>query len=179
VPEEEIKIISRVLSSALPGLEQFVTEERHATLLGKMAYNSYGVCFDGGRDDKVHLHFEIVRRSCSFSNCSPCPRNDRKMSKRHGHPTGLRSKSAAVYILFQHMNVFFARAIVPSDTVFLRLPIRALHPPALLSAAEHPNSTSSPIALSRKATKSLYPTSTPPDTLTRLPLTPGGAGAWN
>ncbi|KIM75022.1 hypothetical protein PILCRDRAFT_13960 [Piloderma croceum F 1598] len=51
-PEEEIKIVSRVLSSALPGLEQFVTEERHATLLGKMAYNSYGVCFGDGRDDK-------------------------------------------------------------------------------------------------------------------------------
>jgi len=33
-------------------LEQFVTEERHATLLGKMAYNAYGVYFDGGRDDK-------------------------------------------------------------------------------------------------------------------------------
>lgn len=52
-PEEEIKIISQVFSSALPGLEQFVTEERYATLLGKMAYNAYGVCFGGGRNDKV------------------------------------------------------------------------------------------------------------------------------
>jgi len=36
----------------LPGLEQFITDERHATLLGKMVYNSYGVCFNGGREDK-------------------------------------------------------------------------------------------------------------------------------
>jgi import receptor subunit TOM20 len=61
-PEEEIKIVSKVLSSALPGLEQFVTEERHATLLGKMAYNSYGVCFGDGRDDRVYLHHEIMHK---------------------------------------------------------------------------------------------------------------------
>ncbi len=48
-----MKHLSQVLESGLPGLEQFVTEERHATLLGKMAYNAYGVYFDGGRDDKV------------------------------------------------------------------------------------------------------------------------------
>jgi mitochondrial import receptor subunit TOM20 len=59
-PEEEIKIVSQVLSSALPGLEQFVTEERHATLLGKMAYNAYGVCFGSGRDDKVCLQLEVM-----------------------------------------------------------------------------------------------------------------------
>ena len=48
-----MKRLSQVLETALPGLEQFVTEERHVTLLGKMAYNAYGVYFDGGRDDKV------------------------------------------------------------------------------------------------------------------------------
>ena len=48
-----IKHLAQVLECALPGLEQFVTEERHATLLGKMAYNAYGVYFNGGRDDKV------------------------------------------------------------------------------------------------------------------------------
>ncbi|KAK2465945.1 hypothetical protein APHAL10511_001586 [Amanita phalloides] len=47
-----MKYLSQVLESALPGLEQFVTEDRHATLLGKMAYNAYGVYYDGGRDDK-------------------------------------------------------------------------------------------------------------------------------
>jgi import receptor subunit TOM20 len=52
-PQEEMKLLRDVLQNTLPGLEQFVTEERHATLLGKMSYNSYGVCFGGGRDDKV------------------------------------------------------------------------------------------------------------------------------
>jgi import receptor subunit TOM20 len=54
-PKEERGLLVDVLQTALPGLEQFVTDERHATLLGKMAYNSYGVCFAGGRDDKVSL----------------------------------------------------------------------------------------------------------------------------
>ena len=49
------KHLSQVLDTAIPGFEQFVTEERHVTLLGKMAYNAYGVYFDGGRDDKVSL----------------------------------------------------------------------------------------------------------------------------
>ncbi|KAJ3573704.1 hypothetical protein NP233_g2271 [Leucocoprinus birnbaumii] len=47
--EEELPLISAVLEKTLPGLEQFVTEERHATLLGKMAYNAIGV---GYREDK-------------------------------------------------------------------------------------------------------------------------------
>ncbi|KAG5639700.1 hypothetical protein H0H81_005883 [Sphagnurus paluster] len=51
-PAEELPLLVDVLQTALPGLEQFVTDERHATLLGKMAYNSFGVYFDGGRDDK-------------------------------------------------------------------------------------------------------------------------------
>lgn len=50
---EELPLLVSVLQTALPGLEQFVTNERHATLLGKMAYNAFGVCFGGGRDDKV------------------------------------------------------------------------------------------------------------------------------
>jgi mitochondrial import receptor subunit TOM20 len=54
-PEEEVKLLRDVFRNALPGLEHFVTDERHATLLGKMAYNSYGVCFGGGRNDKVRL----------------------------------------------------------------------------------------------------------------------------
>lgn len=52
-PEDDYKLLGKVLSTALPGLEQFINDERHATLLGKMAYNDYGVCFDDGRDDKV------------------------------------------------------------------------------------------------------------------------------
>ncbi|KIK29127.1 hypothetical protein PISMIDRAFT_672528 [Pisolithus microcarpus 441] len=51
-PEEETKILREVLQHALPGLEQFVTEERHATYLGGMSYNAFGVYFGEGRDDK-------------------------------------------------------------------------------------------------------------------------------
>ncbi|KIM63614.1 hypothetical protein SCLCIDRAFT_1214007 [Scleroderma citrinum Foug A] len=51
-PEEETKLLKGVLQSALPGLEQFVTEERHATYLGGMSYNAFGVYFGEGREDK-------------------------------------------------------------------------------------------------------------------------------
>jgi import receptor subunit TOM20 len=51
--EEELPLLVDILQTALPGLEQFVTSERHATLLGKMAYNAIGVTFGEGRDDKV------------------------------------------------------------------------------------------------------------------------------
>ncbi|KXN89448.1 SET and MYND domain-containing protein 5 [Leucoagaricus sp. SymC.cos] len=48
--EEELPSVSAVLEKTLPGLEQFVTEERHAMLVGKMLYNAIGV---GRRDDKL------------------------------------------------------------------------------------------------------------------------------
>lgn len=50
--EEELPLLAELLHATLPGLEQFTTSERHATLLGKMAYNAFGICFAGGRDDK-------------------------------------------------------------------------------------------------------------------------------
>ncbi|EIW76196.1 MAS20-domain-containing protein [Coniophora puteana RWD-64-598 SS2] len=52
VPEEKLKGVRDVLKNALPGLETFVTDERYATMLGKMAYNSFGVVFGEGRDGK-------------------------------------------------------------------------------------------------------------------------------
>ena len=42
-----------ILKANLPGLEDFVTDERYTVLLGKMAYNAYGILPSGGRDDKV------------------------------------------------------------------------------------------------------------------------------
>ncbi|TFK25926.1 MAS20-domain-containing protein [Coprinopsis marcescibilis] len=51
-PEAELPIFTELLKATLPGLEQFTTPERHAILVGKMAYNSYGVTFNGGRDDR-------------------------------------------------------------------------------------------------------------------------------
>jgi mitochondrial import receptor subunit TOM20 len=50
---EDIALLKAVFEHALPGLESFVTDERYAQLLGKIAFNSYGVSFDGGRDDRV------------------------------------------------------------------------------------------------------------------------------
>ncbi|KAL1743122.1 hypothetical protein HDZ31DRAFT_83665 [Schizophyllum fasciatum] len=51
-PSEEVELLSNVLAAALPGLEAFVTPERYATFLGKVAYNSFGVCINGGRLDR-------------------------------------------------------------------------------------------------------------------------------
>jgi import receptor subunit TOM20 len=42
-----------ILKANLPGLEDFVTDERYTVLIGKMAYNAYGILPSGGRDDKV------------------------------------------------------------------------------------------------------------------------------
>ncbi|KAG1755368.1 hypothetical protein EDB19DRAFT_1891677 [Suillus lakei] len=50
--DNETRVLKDVLQTALPGLEQFLTEERHATFVGKMSYNSYGVYFGEGREDK-------------------------------------------------------------------------------------------------------------------------------
>ncbi|KAF9450959.1 MAS20-domain-containing protein [Macrolepiota fuliginosa MF-IS2] len=46
---EELPLVAAVLEKTLPGLEQFVTDERHSMLIGKMLYNAIGV---GSRDDK-------------------------------------------------------------------------------------------------------------------------------
>lgn len=55
VDEKDNKALCEVLGAALPGLENSLTEERHATYLGKISYNSYGICFSGGRDDRVRF----------------------------------------------------------------------------------------------------------------------------
>ncbi|KAJ3863464.1 hypothetical protein EV359DRAFT_73593 [Lentinula novae-zelandiae] len=52
LPKDGLKLLTAVLDSAMPGLDALATEERYATLLGKMLYNAYGVYYDGGRDDR-------------------------------------------------------------------------------------------------------------------------------
>ncbi|KAJ3740960.1 hypothetical protein DFH05DRAFT_1507880 [Lentinula detonsa] len=52
LPKNGMNLLTEVLNSAMPGLDALVTDERYATLLGKMAYNAYGVFYNGGRDDK-------------------------------------------------------------------------------------------------------------------------------
>lgn len=51
--ENEAEHLRAILKTNLQGLEDFVTDERYTVLIGKMAYNAYGVSFSGGRDDKV------------------------------------------------------------------------------------------------------------------------------
>ncbi|KAG9121181.1 hypothetical protein FRC07_002977 [Ceratobasidium sp. 392] len=60
----EMEALKKVLQTAMEGLEQFVGD-RYALLKGKMAYNSIGVCFSGGRDDKpiVTVRPEDVERT--------------------------------------------------------------------------------------------------------------------
>ncbi|KAF9006688.1 MAS20 protein import receptor-domain-containing protein [Cyathus striatus] len=49
---EEATLLTDVLEGALPGLKQFIPEDRYTVITGKIAYNSYGVCHNGGRDNK-------------------------------------------------------------------------------------------------------------------------------
>ena len=51
--QEEKTLLSDVLAAALPGLERLLGDDRHDILKGKMRYNSIGVGFNSGRDDKV------------------------------------------------------------------------------------------------------------------------------
>lgn len=50
--EGEAEQLRSIMKANLPGLEEFVTDERYTVLTGKMAYNAYGVSLSGGRDDK-------------------------------------------------------------------------------------------------------------------------------
>ncbi|KAF9821281.1 hypothetical protein IEO21_00889 [Rhodonia placenta] len=52
VSEEETKMLCDVLGAALPGLDKSLTDERHATYNGKLAYNAIGVVLGEGRDDR-------------------------------------------------------------------------------------------------------------------------------
>jgi import receptor subunit TOM20 len=52
--EGEAEQLRAILKANLQGLEDFVTDERYTTLVGKMAYNAYGIFPAAeGRDDKV------------------------------------------------------------------------------------------------------------------------------
>ena len=64
VTDEEVKVLRDVLGAALPGLEDSIVEERHAVLVGKMAYNAIGVCPNGGREDRVRTATSSRREVC-------------------------------------------------------------------------------------------------------------------
>jgi import receptor subunit TOM20 len=66
--EGEAEQLRSIMKANLPGLEEFVTDERYTVLTGKMAYNAYGVSLSGGRDDKVRI-FRLLHTSqfCSYA----------------------------------------------------------------------------------------------------------------
>ncbi|KAJ6515399.1 hypothetical protein C8R45DRAFT_956386 [Mycena sanguinolenta] len=51
-PAEEYPLVVALLRATLPGLEAFISPESHKSLMGKIAFNAFGVCFGGGRDDR-------------------------------------------------------------------------------------------------------------------------------
>jgi import receptor subunit TOM20 len=65
--EDEAEQLRSILKANLEGLEEFVTNERYTVLIGKMAYNAYGVSFSGGRDDKVRYILLHLYLSSPFS----------------------------------------------------------------------------------------------------------------
>jgi len=76
--KEEFQLLRDVLAAALPGLEEFISDEKYATLCGKMAYNAFGVCFAGGRNDRVCILISpfyllimnsLARACCSTRRC--------------------------------------------------------------------------------------------------------------
>lgn len=83
--EGEAEQLRSIMKANLPGLEEFVTDERYTVLTGKMAYNAYGISLSGGRDDKVRIfHLLLTHRDCVLMMaalpCSHCQTPDQKTS---------------------------------------------------------------------------------------------------
>ncbi|KAF7302101.1 SET domain-containing protein [Mycena indigotica] len=52
-PEQEYELLVSMLKTTLPGLEAFLAEDSHKSLLGKLVFNAFGVCYgEKGRDDR-------------------------------------------------------------------------------------------------------------------------------
>ncbi|KAK7062149.1 SET domain-containing protein, partial [Favolaschia claudopus] len=51
-PEEEFGLVAGLLKATLPGLDAFISVTSHKDLLGRIAFNTFGVCYGGGRDDR-------------------------------------------------------------------------------------------------------------------------------
>jgi import receptor subunit TOM20 len=69
--EQEAEHLRTILKANLGGLEDFVTDERYTVLLGKMAYNAYGISPASGRDDKVRKFLLFVPLA---THCGLCLR---------------------------------------------------------------------------------------------------------
>ncbi|KAF7294333.1 SET domain-containing protein [Mycena chlorophos] len=51
-PEEEYGLLVAMLKATLPGLEEFLSEDSHKSLVGKLVFAAFGVCFGEGREDR-------------------------------------------------------------------------------------------------------------------------------
>jgi hypothetical protein len=93
VTQDEKTLLSNVLAAALPGLERLLGEDRHDILKGKIRYNSIGISFNGGRDDKVRQTFGCLPNlPLNFSH-SPHRETVQKTLSGPVRHTALRDKS--------------------------------------------------------------------------------------
>ncbi|KAF8338939.1 uncharacterized protein EI90DRAFT_3039762 [Cantharellus anzutake] len=51
-PNEEAKLVRDIFNAAVPGLEDFLKDDRYSVIKGKVLYNAIGISFGGGRPDK-------------------------------------------------------------------------------------------------------------------------------
>lgn len=120
--EEERQVLVDVLQTALPGLEQFV-KEGHATLLGKITYNAFGVCFGDGRDDRVSISSLFRVNLADLSNIPPLrpyPQSDQRMSREHVRHLAPLGKSARHSTPFLPTSRTLAiRTLIPHSTPVL------------------------------------------------------------
>lgn len=64
--EKEIELLKVALGSKIPGIEEFINEERYLTLKGKLLYNAYGISTSLNADRSVE-----VRNSFWIYYCIP------------------------------------------------------------------------------------------------------------
>lgn len=66
--EKEIELLKTTLGSRIPGIEEFINEERYLTLKGKLLYNAYGLStsLDPERSVEVTIRIRNTHTQSSF-----------------------------------------------------------------------------------------------------------------
>lgn len=182
VPEEEVKLFADVMAAAVPGLEQYVTDERYAIMYGKMAYNAFGICFGDGRGDKVTFRLYLSPETLVYYRQST--------AHFHGKTRGCRKDTDPIrnFKAGRKWNVpglsiciFFCHFCLRTHhlTYTFRLLIHVPLPPTLPLSMAPPKCTSLPIVHSPRATKSQLRTLMFLNTQMNLRLKRGDADGWN
>lgn len=65
-PEGEHEKLKQVLNTSLPFLDDIHNDERHSNYRAKVVYNSLGISFDGGREDKVCNHAHMCYSGAEY-----------------------------------------------------------------------------------------------------------------